>query len=130
MKNFKDFFEKFDIINNDLKSSIKDYLLTNYRSDWWNNEFSTRVYDYVTDDELIGSGDPEDESTWEYESHEEAYQNYAMGGAIEYDLLDIIRQDIINHFHITNEEYNKNNISDIVIEHMKNMIDWYDSLVF
>ena len=52
MKNLKT-FEKFDVINNDLKQSIKEYLLTEYPSDWWNNEFQSRLSDYIDDDEEV-----------------------------------------------------------------------------
>jgi hypothetical protein len=131
MKNFKEFLnEKFDVINNDLKSEIKEYLLTNYPSDWWNDEFSNRVYDYVGTDDIVGSGDEDDDSTWEFENEEEAYQGLCMGGAIEYDLLDEIRKDIIEHFHLNEEEYDRNDIGDIVEYHMCNVCDWYDKMLF
>lgn len=131
MKNFDQFInENFDVINNDLKTEIKEYILVEYPSDWWNNEYNSRVYEYVDEDDCIGDGDPDDESTWEYESREEAYKNLCTGGAIEYDLLEEIRKDIINHFHLTDEEYNRNKIDDIVENHMCNMIDWYDKFIF
>ena len=136
MKNFQEFINensdqgKFDIINNDLLTEIKEYLLTNYPSDWWNREFSERVFDYISQDEVVGDGDEDDESTWEYESEEDAYQNLCTGGAIEYDLLEDIRKDIIKHFHLSEEEYDRNKIYDIIENHMINMIDWYDALIF
>jgi len=130
VKNILDINEKFDVINNDLKTEIKEYLLVEYPSSWWNEELISRLDDYVTDDDVIGSGDPEDESTWEYESDEEAYKNLCTGGAIEYDLLGEIRTDILKHFHLSEEEYDRNEIGDIVEEHMINMIDWYDHFIF
>lgn len=129
MKNLKT-FEKFDVINNDLKQSIKEYLLTEYPSDWWNNEFQSRLSDYIDDDDLIGYGEADDESTWDYETPEEAYENLCSGGAIEYDCITDIRKDIRNKFHLTDEEYDRNKIDDIVESHMCNMIDWYDHTIF
>ena len=64
MKNFGDFInENFDVINNDLKTEIKEYLLVEYPSDWWNNEFISRLDDYISEDDYVGNGDPDDEST-------------------------------------------------------------------
>ena len=37
MKHIKKFNEKFDIINNNLKHEIKEYLLIQYPSQWWKN---------------------------------------------------------------------------------------------
>lgn len=131
MKNFKEFIrEKFDVINNDLKHEIKEYLLTNYPEDWWNEQFQENLPNYISDEDYIGDGDEEDESTWEYESPEEAYQNLCMGGAIEYDLLEEISKDIQKKFHITSDEYYHNDIDDIVEDHMCKMTDWYDKFLF
>lgn len=147
MKNFEEYFRtnesisdhikkifeaegNFDIINNDLITEIREYLLTNYPSDWWNNEFQSRLDDYISQDDIVGSGDEDDESTWEYENSEDAYQNLCTGGAIEYDLLTEIREEIRKKFHISDEEYDRNNIGDIAEEHMCNMIDWYDHNIF
>jgi len=148
MKNFEEFYKKnetmtdkakkifeaegnFDVINNDLKSEIKEYLLTEYPSDWWNSEFQESLPNYISDEDYIGyDGDEDDESTWEYESPEEAYRNLCTGGAIEYDLLDEIRKDVRKHFHLSEEEYDRNKIGEIVEDHMCNMIDWYDKMIF
>lgn len=132
-KNFEDFYntnEKFDVINNDLKSEIKEYLLTEYPSDWWQNEFMINLDNYITEDDIVGNGDSDDESTWDYESSEEAYTNLCTGGAIEYDCLNDIRTDIRKKFHLSDEEYDRNKIGDIVETHMCNMIDWYDHSIF
>ena len=136
MKTFEEFMNEnseqgeFDVINNNLKTEIKEYLLTNYPSDWWDNQLSEKVYDYISQDEVVGEGDEDDESTWDYDSYEDAYQNLCSGGAIEYDLLDEIRKDIIKHFHMSDEEYDRNKIGEIVENHMVNMIDWYDKFIF
>jgi len=131
MKNFEEFInEKFDVINNNLHSEIKEYLLTNYPSNWWNEQLSDNVSNYISEEDYIGEdGDPEDESTWEYESPEEAYQNLSTGGAIEYDLLDEIREDVRKKFHLTDQEYN-DGIDNIVEEHMCKVCDWYDKMLF
>ena len=133
MKNFEEFLnEKFDEVNLDLHSQIREYLLTNYPSDWWNNELTDRVYDYITDEDYIGDGDEDDESTWEYSSPEEAYQNLCTGGAIEYDLLGEIREDIKKKFSLTDQDYNDgiDGIDDIVEDHMCKVCDWYDKMLF
>ena len=128
---FQDFVnEGIEDQDNELISSIREYLIAEYPSDWWNREFAERVYDYIDTDDYVGDGDQDDESTWEYQGPEEAYQNLCTGGAIEYDLMDEIRTDIKEKFHLTDEEYDKNDIGDIVENHMVNMIDWYDSLLF
>lgn len=117
--------------DNELINSIKEYLLNEFPSDWWNEEFSNRVYDYCDEEEWVGEdGDPDDDSTWEYSGPEEAYQNLCNGGAIEYDLLEEIAKDIKDKFHLNNEEFDKNKIYKIIEDHMCNMIDWYDSLIF
>ncbi len=131
MKTFEEFLnEKFDVINNDLKTEIKEYLLTNYPSDWWNEQFQENLSNYISEEDYIGDGDEDDESTWEYESPEEAYKNLCTGGAIEYDSLDEIAKDIQKKFHITQDEYYDNEIDDIVETHMCNMCDWYDHMLF
>ena len=96
MKNFDDFYKeketmtdkvkeileaegKFDIINNELFTDIKAYLLVKYPSDWWNNEYKGN--------------------------------------------LEEIRKEIILKFHITEEEYERNDIDDILETHMNNMLD-------
>jgi len=129
MKHLK-LFEEFETDSPELINSIKEYLLNEYPSSWWENEFSNRVNDYVDEDDYVGDGDIDDPDSWEYEGPEEAYQNLCSGGAIEYDIIEEIREDIIKNFHITNEEYFEKGIDDIVEEHMCNMIDWYDHGIF
>jgi hypothetical protein len=123
-------FEEFENENLDLQTSVREHLINEYPGDWWNNEFSNRVYDYVDEDEYVGDGDPDDESTWEYSGPEEAYQNLCNGGAVEYDLIEDIRKDICEKFHLTNDEYFKKGIDDIVVDHMCNVCDWWDHMIF
>lgn len=129
MKHLK-LYEEFEN-RPELIESIREYLLNEYPSDWCDSEFSNRVYDYCSEDEWIGEdGDPDDESTWEYSGPEEAYQNYCNGGAIEYDLIEEIAKDIKKKFNLDDKEFEKNNIYDLIEEHMCNMIDWYDTMIF
>ena len=125
---FKDFIN--EEINQNLELDIKMYLKEHYPQEWWNSEFGDRVFDYISDEEIVGNGDLDDESTWEYKSAEDAYQNLAMGGAIEYDLLDLIRKDIIAIFHLTNKEYDEYNIGDIVEDYMVDTCNWCDKFLF
>ena len=123
-------YEEFENDSPELINTIREYLLNEYPGSWWDEEFSNRVSDYVDEDEYVGDGDPDDDSTWEYSGAEEAYQNLCNGGAIEYDLIEEIREDICKKFHLTDEEYFKKGIDNIVEDHMCNMIEWYDSMIF
>ena len=130
MKNFEEFLnEKFDETNLDLHNEIREYLLTNYPGDWWAEELTNNVDNYISQDDMVGSGDEDDESTWEYESMEDAYQNLCTGGAIEYDLLDEIRNDVKKKFSLTDQDYD-DGIGDIVEDHMCKVCDWYDTMLF
>jgi len=123
-------YEEFENDSPELINTIKEYLLSEYPSDWWDSEFQNRVYDYCSEDEWVGDGDPDDDSTWEYSGPEEAYTQFCNGGAIEYDLIEEIAKDIKEKFHLEDKEFDKNNIYDLIEDHMCNMIDWYDSLIF
>jgi len=125
LRNFEDYQEPEE--NLELKQQIREYLLTNYPSDWWNNEFVNRVYDYIDEDDLIGYGTEENP---DYKDEENAYRHLSTGGAIEYDLLDEIGKDIQKHFNISEKDYFDRDFDEVVEEHMTNMIDWYDKFVF
>jgi hypothetical protein len=122
MKHLKKFNE-----NKDIKSEILEYLKKEYPEQWWTDQFNERVYDYIIDDDLIGYGTEEDP---DYESEEDAYKNLAMGGAIEYDLIDEICNDLIKKYNMNSDDFYKNDYSDIVNDYMIDTIDWYDSFVF
>jgi hypothetical protein len=126
---FRDFINE-DVNQNLELEDIQKYLIEHYPEEWWNNEFNERVYDYISDEDYIGEGDPDDELTWLYGSAQDAYQSFAMGGAIEYDLLDLIRQDIIEKFHLTDKEYDQYDIGDIVENYMVEVCDWCDRYLF
>lgn len=119
------YLKKFEEQNN-LNKEILNYITEKYPLDWWNDEFDNRVSDYVSEDELVGSGS-EDEP--EFESAYDAYTNLCMGGAIEYDLLDLIGSDIIQHFGINSDEY-YDKYSDITKNYMLDTVNWCDPLVF
>jgi len=108
------YLKKFE--NVDLENQIIKYLEDNYPEDWWDNEFSDRVYDYVSEDDY-------DED--EFDGHEDYYRNHAMGGAIEFDILDMINKDLMDKF-----EVSRDMASDLATEYMKNTITWYDNFVF
>ena len=128
---FKNFVNEDLGARPELIESIRAYLLNEYPSDWWNNEFRDRVNDYITEDDIVGYGDSDDPETWDYEDEEDAYRNLATGGAIEYDIIGEIGKDIINKFNLKDyDEYFNLRIDDIVEEHMCNMIDWYDHFIF
>ncbi len=107
-------FESFD--KND---EILNYLNQNYTSDWFNQQLSDRVYDYISEDEAEDyDGD-----------YEKAYKNLSSGGAIEYDLLDVIGEDIRSKFNISNSDY-YNGVDEIVRKHLIDTCEWYDRYVF
>lgn len=99
MKKFKNFLNE-NKIDEELKNDIIKYLEENYPENWWNDQLSERVFDYINEEEVIGEGDEDDESTWDYESHEDAYRNLATGGAIEYDILEQINNEVMKKFNI------------------------------
>lgn len=118
-------FENFDQMDD-----LKKFLEKNYPKQWWDMELLERVHDYIDMEDVVGSGEEEDPSTWDYEDEVDAYKNLSTGGAIEYDLLGIIMKDICDEFDITKDEYFNNDISDIVQKHMRDTIEWYDKFVF
>lgn len=131
IKNFSEFYINENSESDDLIKSIQEYLEKEYPESWWNNEFNIKVYDYISEDDLVGYGDPDDESTWDYESEEDAYRNLSTGGAIEYDLLDEIGKDIQKKFNLSSDDYYKKyKISDLVNNYMVKTIDWYDEYLF
>lgn len=73
MVKVKKFYERFDIINNDLKHSIKEYLLTNYPEFWFKNN----------------------------------------------DNYDKIKDDIKNKFLLSEQEFHRNDINEIIKNHIK-----------
>lgn len=111
--------ENKEQIKNENEENILKYLSENYPESWWNENFSDMVYDYVDEDMA-------EEHEGDYE---EAYKAYAMGGAIEYDLLDSIFRELESSDDF-NFEIEKDALRDLIIKHMKDTIEWFDRLVF
>lgn len=119
-------FENFSENVDELKQQIQEYLNQEFTEDWFENQFHNRVNDYI-DDDLVGSGDPDDESTWDYKTAEEAYQNICTGDAVEYDLIEVMREDICKKFDMSNDDFfYKYNIDDIARQHIKDKAHWCD----
>lgn len=87
-----------------------------YTSEWFDENLSNMVFDYVDEDEAE-----------EFEGdYEEAYRGYCSGGAIEYDLLDTMSREIEE----LDTKLSENEIYDLITQHMKDNCEWYDRLVF
>ena len=118
MKNLK-LFEDFN--NQVTEKEIEEYLNKNYTSNWFDSELSNRVYEYIDEDDAEDYGG----------DYEEAYQNLATGGAIEYDLLDEMLSDVSKNFKIDpNDVIETRYISDICNDHLIDNCSWYDSFIF
>lgn len=117
MKNLK-LFENFDSVT---EEDIENYLKEHFTSEWFNTELSDRVYDYV---------DSDDAEDYDGE-YEEAYKNLSMGGAIEYDLLEVMTSEICENFKIdADTKIEKRNVGDICNDHLIDTCSWYDIYVF
>ena len=53
-------YEEFQTEAEDLTNNIREYLINEYPKDWWENEFQTRLDDYITEDDCIGYGTEEE----------------------------------------------------------------------
>jgi hypothetical protein len=124
----KKFNEMNETDDNSIVEKITEYIKEEYPKDWWDNEFYNNLSNYISEDDIIGDGDEENP---EYESDEDAYINLCTGGAIEYDILDMIYKDICEKFDLINSDYfDKYKINNIVTDFMVNNIEWYDRLIF
>jgi hypothetical protein len=117
MKHLK-LFENFDSVT---EEQIENYLKEHFNSDWFDRELSDRVYEYIGEEEAEDyDGD-----------YEEAYKNLATGGAVEYDLLEMMCKETSEHFSKDREEkIDKRSISDICHDHLIDTCSWYDKWVF
>lgn len=102
-------------IDEELKIKIIEYTEENFTEDWFNSEFSERCPDYVDEDELEEYDD----------NYEEAYKAYCNGGAIEYDLIGEIDEELQQKFDL---DWDTANYFTMLIFH-KNC-DWKDKLIF
>lgn len=124
----KKFNEMNETDDNSIIEKIKEYITEEFPKDWWDNEFYNNLSNYVSEDEVIGDGDEENP---EYESEEDAYRNLCTGGAIEYDILDMIYKDVCQKFNLSNSDYfDKYKINKFVNDFMVNNIEWYDRIIF
>jgi hypothetical protein len=55
----------------------------------------------------------------------------STGGAIEYDLISVMSDDVSNHFGIyEREKIDLRDVSDICSDHLMDTCGWYDRYVF
>ncbi len=117
MKHLK-LFENFEKLT---ETEVEKYLQENYPSNWFDSELNERVYDYIVEEEAEDyDGD-----------YVEAYRNLSTGGAVEYDLLEIMCRETSQHFSKgRDEKIDKRSISDICHDHLIDTCSWYDRFVF
>ena len=117
MKHLK-LFENFDSVT---EEQIENYLKEHFNSDWFDRELSDRVYEY------IGEEEAEDYDG----NYEEAYKNLATGGAVEYDLLKVMSDEVCENFEIdADTKIDKRDVGDICHDHLIDTCQWYDKFVF
>jgi hypothetical protein len=117
MKHLK-LFENFDSVT---EEQIENYLKEHFNSDWFDRELSDRVYEYIGEEEVEDyDGD-----------YEEAYKNLATGGAVEYDLLKVMSDEVCENFEIdADTKIDKRDVGDICHDHLIDTCQWYDKFVF
>lgn len=112
----------FEDFNKNLsEKDIEEYLGKKYTPDWFNSELSERASDFL-DEEDVKDFDGD---------YEEAYRNFAMGGAIEYDLIDEMIRDVKSTFKINPDDIiEERDLYEICTDHMIDHCDWYDRFLF
>ena len=117
MKHLK-LFENFDSVT---EEQIENYLKEHFTSNWFDRELSDRVHDYIGEEEA-------ENYDGEYEK---AYKNLAMGGAIEYDLLEVMTREVCANFEIdADTQIEKRDVRDICHDHLIDTCQWYDKYIF
>ena len=117
MKHLK-LFENFDSVT---EEQIENYLKEHFNQDWFNIELSERVYDYINSEEAEDYDD----------DYEEAYKNLSTGGAVEYDLLEVMSDEVCKHFKIdADTKIDKRDVRDICHDHLMDTCSWYDKFIF
>lgn len=101
--------------NNEIQK-LKDYVNSTYTEEWFNSQLSDHVFDYVDEDDAADYDD----------DYEEAYKNLCMGGAIEYELLD----EINNELEIKFPNLSEDEISEVTNDNLIDQCTWYDTFVF
>lgn len=105
MKKYKEFLNEstYDdfLENNPEILNICKWVMKEYDDSYLEDYFNESAIDYASDhfdDYLSGLGYEEDSEEWEEAKEEldagEVYKSYAMGGAITYDLAQIIEDEI------------------------------------
>jgi hypothetical protein len=104
MKKYEEFLNesKYDFLeNNPELVEICKWVIKEYGDSYLEDYFNESAIDYASDhfdDYLSELGYEEDSEEWEEAKEEldagEVYKNYAMGGAITYDLVQIIEDEI------------------------------------
>jgi len=103
------------------ESTIEDYIRKEFPSTWFDSELEERVFDYISSDE---AEDYDDDPV-------KAYKNLSTGGAVEYDLIESMTNDVCHHFGITKEtKFGERNITDIIHDHLMDTCTWKDNYVF
>lgn len=103
------------------EASIEEYVKKEFPSTWFDSELGERVDDYISSEE---AEDYDDDPV-------EAYKNLSTGGAVEYDLIESMTNDVCHHFGITKEtKFGERNITDIIHDHLMDTCTWKDNYVF
>jgi hypothetical protein len=110
-----------------LKEDIKKFMNEKYTKEFFDQELFNRVYDYVGQDDLVGEGTEEEP---EFDDEIKYYKEHAMGGAIEYDILGEMSDEITEKFNITDKTKDEIELLDMTNDHLMNNCDWYDTFVF
>jgi hypothetical protein len=103
------------------ESLIEEYLKKEFPSTWFDSELEERVFDYISSEE---AEDYDDDPV-------KAYKNLSTGGAVEYDLIELMTEDVCHHFGISREtKFDKRSVGDIAHDHLIDTCTWKDNYVF
>lgn len=118
LQRFKSFNESANAVT---EKQVEDHLKGHYTSAWFDAELADRVYGYIYSEEAEQYDD----------DYVEAYKNLSTGGAVEYDLLDLMIEETSEHFGIgRDEKIESRTISDICHDHLMDTCEWHDRFVF
>jgi hypothetical protein len=116
MKYLKKFNE-----SNEMESKIEDYLKTEFPTEWFDSELQERVYDYIDEEDAEDYGG----------DLVEAYKNLSTGGAVEYDLIALMTDEVCKEFGIKyTQKFGDRDVNDIVHDHLMDYCTWKDNFVF
>ncbi len=114
------YLKRFNESDN-LESEIEEFLKKEFPTEWFDSELDERVYDYIST-----------EDAEEYDDDMvEAYKNLCTGGAIEYDLCDVMTKDVCSKFGLEGDQkVGERSVMDITHDHLMDHCNWKDSFVF